>query len=84
MLNKSDPKLPTLFIAGDSTAAKNNDSDHRGWGAVLVDYFDTGKVNVVNRAIAGRSFRTYYGEGALAGLGRFVEAGRFCGDRIRP
>ena len=61
-VNKLDLKLPTLFIAGDSTAARNNDPDHRGWGAVLVDYFDTSKVNVINRAIAGRSFRTYYGE----------------------
>ena len=60
--DKVNPNLPTLIIAGDSTAAQNQDPDHRGWGAVLVDYFDTDKVNVINRAIAGRSFRTYFGE----------------------
>ena len=32
-------------------------------GALLVDYFDTNKVNVINRARGGRSFRTFYGEG---------------------
>ncbi|HEY2760417.1 MAG TPA: rhamnogalacturonan acetylesterase [Pirellulales bacterium] len=60
---KIDPKLPTLFIAGDSTAAKNNDADHRGWGAVLVDYFDTSKINLVNQAAGGRSFPSYVREG---------------------
>ena len=53
--SKVDPKLPTLVIAGDSTAAPG-DPNHRGWGAVLVDYFDTSKINVVNRSRGGRSF----------------------------
>jgi len=43
--------LPTLFIAGDSTAARNSTDIQRGWGAVLVDYFDTGKINLVNCAV---------------------------------
>ncbi len=60
---KANPKLPTLVIVGDSTAA-TGDPTHRGWGAVLIDYFDTNKLNVINRAVGGRSFRTYYGEGA--------------------
>lgn len=60
---RADPKLPTLVIAGDSTASTGNPT-HRGWAAPLIDYFDTTKVNVINRAIGGRSFRTFYGEGA--------------------
>jgi lysophospholipase L1-like esterase len=59
--SKADPKLPTLVIAGDSTAAPG-DPNHRGWGAVLVDYFDTAKLNVVNRSRGGRSFRTFVEE----------------------
>ena len=59
----ANPKLPTMVICGDSTAA-TGDSTHRGWGAVLTDYFDTNRLNVINRAIGGRSFRTYYSEGA--------------------
>lgn len=58
----ANPHLPTLVIAGDSTAS-TGDPAHRGWGAVLIDFFDTNKVNVINRARGGRSFRTFYGEG---------------------
>jgi lysophospholipase L1-like esterase len=58
-----NPKLPTLVIAGDSTADKGSDAWHRGWAAPLIDYFDTSKINVVNRARGGRSFRTFVHEG---------------------
>ncbi len=34
-----------------------------GWGDEIAPYFDTTKVNVVNRAIGGRSSRTYITEG---------------------
>jgi lysophospholipase L1-like esterase len=64
--------LPTLIIAGDSTADKGPDAWHRGWGAPLVDYFDATKINVVNRARGGRSFRSFVREGlwdqVLAGV----------------
>lgn len=58
-----NPALPTLIIAGDSTADKGPDAWHRGWAAPLVDYFDTTKINVVNRARGGRSFRSFMREG---------------------
>jgi lysophospholipase L1-like esterase len=56
-----DPSLPTIFIVGDSTARNKADL---GWGDHFAHYFDTSKVNVANRAIAGRSARSYYNEGA--------------------
>ena len=59
MLSAQAP-LPTLYVTGDSTA---NNADHRGWGDPLAAYFDAAKVNVVNRARAGRSSRTFYTEG---------------------
>ncbi|MEQ1827683.1 MAG: rhamnogalacturonan acetylesterase [Pirellula sp.] len=43
-------ELPTLFVASDSTAATGGPTT-RGWGAVLIDYFDTERINVINRAI---------------------------------
>jgi lysophospholipase L1-like esterase len=58
-LSKLDPKLPTLFIAGDSTSA-TGDPAHRGWAAVLVDYFDTSKINLANRAQGGINFPNFY------------------------
>ncbi len=52
--------LPTLFIAGDSTAATGN-PNARGWAAILADYFDTSKINLVNRGVGGARFNSYYG-----------------------
>ncbi len=58
-----NPNLPSLIIAGDSTADKGPDAWHRGWAALLIDYFDATKINVVNRARGGRSFRSFVHEG---------------------
>ncbi|NQX01974.1 rhamnogalacturonan acetylesterase [bacterium] len=54
-------KLPTLWIAGDSTLKSN--APLRGWGQDLGTFFDPKKINVVNRAIGGRSARTFFHEG---------------------
>lgn len=56
-----NPKLPTLFIVGDSTL--NSNAPLRGWGQELAQFFDTSKINVANRAIGGRSSRTFQSEG---------------------
>lgn len=45
---------------GDSTASNG---PNLGWGSHLGNYFDLTKVNVANRAIAGRSSRSYMDEG---------------------
>jgi len=55
-----DPKLPTIWVIGDSTA---NNANHRGWADPFADYFDLRRVNVENRARAGRSSRTFFTEG---------------------
>ena len=55
-----NPNLPTLFIVGDSTARNQADL---GWGDHFAHYFDTAKINIANRAKAGRSSRSYYNEG---------------------
>jgi lysophospholipase L1-like esterase len=61
-----DPRLPTLFLIGDSTV-RNGRGDGAngqwGWGEPLVDRFDTDKVNVVNRAVGGLSSRTFLTQG---------------------
>ena len=57
-----NPKLPTIFVVGDSTA-NNNANGGRGWGDPFISLFDTTKVNVLNRARAGRSSRTFITQG---------------------
>src|SRR5882757_6360901 len=59
-----DPALPTIFIAGDSTAARGQGVRQQGWGVPFADYFDPAKVNVANRARGGRSSRTFIAEGS--------------------
>jgi lysophospholipase L1-like esterase len=57
-----NPKLPTLYIIGDSTV-RNSTRGQQGWGDPIAAYFDQTKLNVVNRAIGGRSSRTFITEG---------------------
>jgi lysophospholipase L1-like esterase len=54
--------LPTIFVVGDSTA-NNHANGGLGWGDPFINYFDAGKANVLNRARAGRSSRTFITEG---------------------
>lgn len=56
-----NPALPTVFIVGDSTARNQADL---GWGDHFAHYFDTPRINVANRAHAGRSSRTFINEGS--------------------
>ncbi|HEY0163567.1 MAG TPA: rhamnogalacturonan acetylesterase [Edaphobacter sp.] len=55
-----NPALPTVFIVGDSTARNQADL---GWGDHFAQFFDTSRINVANRAKAGRSSRSYFNEG---------------------
>jgi rhamnogalacturonan acetylesterase len=74
----ADAKLPTLFLVGDSTV-RNGHADGAGgqwgWGEPLVDLFDTSKINVDNRAIGGRSSRSYIMENQWEETLAFVKPG---------
>jgi lysophospholipase L1-like esterase len=72
-----NPSLPTVFVAGDSTAARGSSAQQQGWGEPFRDYFDPAKVNVVNRARGGRSSRTFVTEGLWDELLAQVKAGDF-------
>ncbi len=69
-----NPKLPSLFVIGDSTA-NNNANGGLGWGDPFKSFFDPSKVNVVNRARAGRSSRTFYTEGLWEKVLTEIKAG---------
>jgi lysophospholipase L1-like esterase len=74
----ANPKLPTLFLVGDSTV-RNGHADGAGgqwgWGEPLADLFDLSKINVDNRAIGGRSSRSYIMEGQWAETLAFLKSG---------
>lgn len=59
----ANPKLPSLFLIGDSTVRNgqgNGAGGQWGWGDFLAPFFDTNQLNVVNRALGGTSSRTFY------------------------
>ena len=59
----ANSNLPSLFIIGDSTVRNGRgrgDGGQWGWGDWLAPYFDTNRINVVNRALGGTSSRTFY------------------------
>jgi lysophospholipase L1-like esterase len=56
------PRVPTLFIVGDSTV-KNGTRGQQGWGDPITALFDKAKIKVENRAVGGRSSRTFQTEG---------------------
>jgi beta-galactosidase len=58
----AEPGRPTLFLVGDSTV-QNATAGQLGWGTAIAHYFDASKIRVVNRALGGRSSRTFQTEG---------------------
>jgi lysophospholipase L1-like esterase len=76
----ADPKLPTLFLIGDSTVRNgkgDGDGGEWGWGEPLVALFDKTKINVVNRAVGGNSSRTYWSGGEWERVVVMLKAGDF-------
>lgn len=57
-----EDKKPTFFIIGDSTV-RNPNRPQCGWGELIGNYFDSTKIKVLNKAMAGRSTRTFIKEG---------------------
>jgi lysophospholipase L1-like esterase len=55
----------TIFLAGDSTCAEKlpEKRPETGWGEMLGKHFLDGKVRVENRAMNGRSTKTFISEG---------------------
>lgn len=76
----ANPKLPTLYIVGDSTV-RNGRGDggngQWGWGDLIGAYFDPAKINVVNRALGGRSSRTFITEGHWDSVADALKPGDF-------
>ena len=67
---------PTLFIIGDSTV-RNQTAGLMGWGDPLVAHFDPARIDVINRAIGGRSSRTFLTEGRWDAVMANLKAGDF-------
>lgn len=71
---------PTLFLIGDSTV-RNGQGDGSngqwGWGEPLAKHFDQTKITVNNRALGGRSSRTYLTGGQWQAVEKQLRRGDF-------
>jgi len=67
---------PVLYIIGDSTV-RNGTAGQMGWGDSLVNEFDPAKITVINRAIGGRSSRTFLTEGRWDAVMAHLQPGDF-------
>lgn len=58
-------EVVTIFLAGDSTMAPKlpEKRPETGWGEMLGQHFKVGKVRIENRAMNGRSSRSFIAEG---------------------
>ncbi|MBW4081908.1 rhamnogalacturonan acetylesterase [Paenibacillus sp. S150] len=70
--------MPTLYIAGDSTAAQKGGGEKpmTGWGEYLKEHFGP-DIAVDNRAVNGRSTRSFLAEGRLTDIGNDFQSGDY-------
>ncbi len=72
-ISAKQPQTPSqrirVVLVGDSTVKNGQgkgDDGLWGWGQVLAEHFDASRVEIENRALGGRSSRTYITEGLWA------------------
>lgn len=64
----------TLWLIGDSTV-KNNTKGQQGWGTALPPLVDSPKLKVVNKALGGRSSRSFLTEGLWDAVAKELKTG---------
>ena len=69
-------RLPRLFLIGDSTV-RNNTAGQVGWGTPIAAFFDASRIKVENRALAGRSSRTFLTEGLWEKVLKDIQPGDY-------
>ncbi|MEO7576790.1 MAG: GDSL-type esterase/lipase family protein, partial [Massilia sp.] len=70
---------PVVYLAGDSTVMRYTSASYypqQGWGGRLPDLFTAG-VSVDNRALGGRSSKSFVDEGHLAAILRVIKPGDY-------
>lgn len=69
----------TIYLIGDSTVCNYSSSAYpmTGWGMTLPLYFNTANIAISNKAIGGRSSRSYYNQGRWAAVRDVLAAGDY-------
>jgi len=72
--------IPTIYLAGDSTCqtyATPSTNDQQGWGQRFQEFFNTSDVIVVNKAMGGRSSKSYIEEKRLDEILAVIKPGDY-------
>jgi lysophospholipase L1-like esterase len=75
-----NPALPNLFLIGDSTVHNgrgDGSNGQWGWGEPIAAYFDSSRINLINRAVGGLSSRTFLTQGHWAKVLAMLKPGDF-------
>lgn len=80
LTSMTQEKVTTIFVIGDSTAAKKDlstGSPERGWGMALQCYFDELFIRVDNHAVNGRSSLSFINEGRWEKVRSLIKPGDY-------
>ncbi len=80
LTSMTQEKVTTIFVIGDSTAAKKDlskGSPERGWGMALQCYFDDQYIRVDNHAVNGRSSLSFINEGRWEKVRSLIKPGDY-------
>ncbi len=80
LTSMTQEKVTTIFVIGDSTAAKKDlstGSPERGWGMALQCYFDGHFIRVDNHAVNGRSSLSFINEGRWEKVRSLIKPGDY-------
>ncbi|KDN35393.1 hypothetical protein RSAG8_11614, partial [Rhizoctonia solani AG-8 WAC10335] len=67
---------PSFYLVGDSTMASHSASEGiQGWGVKIPDYLEN--ITVVNKAVSGRSARSYWREGKWTAVQNSLKSGDY-------
>ncbi|MCD8090066.1 MAG: pectinesterase family protein [Clostridiales bacterium] len=73
-----DDSKTQIFLAGDSTVKTYGITRSTGgWGEYLQEYFDSDKVEIVNKAEGGRSSRSFINQGRLDEISEEISEGDY-------
>lgn len=78
LLARESAAAPVVYLAGDSTVMSYGSGNYpqQGWGGRIRDYFTTG-VAFNNRAIGGRSSKSFVDEGRLSAILSVIKPGDY-------
>ncbi|HKU42060.1 MAG TPA: rhamnogalacturonan acetylesterase [Polyangiales bacterium] len=76
---QADADTPVIYVIGDSTASvyEANLSPRMGWAQPLQEYFRPACAKVQDKALSGRSSKSFYDEGAWTPIKSALRAGDY-------